>query len=150
MKRKFHGIYGYNGVSDEILILCRKLKRKELYQEECELRWGRIYFKDFEQTLERIPDPATITEEILDNENYEEEQRKGRLLKILPYALEYLKKANPFGYQIIIDHYLADNRLSVKQLARKYHTTIGKVKYNLKKSMELLRDYLTKQENAGK
>ena len=94
--------------------------------------------------LEIHPDPASLPINY-----YEEEQQRQRenRLQYLPTALDMLKKEFPEGYELIMDYYLGEKKITIMYLMEKYGLTRSVVKYRLKLAKQKLKEYIILHEN---
>ena len=122
-----------------------KMLRREKYLEERDAGFL-AQSADFDAVLEVIPDPATLPE----NEIAEENRRLHDLrLDFLPVALEMLRCDYPDEYALIHDYYLSDGRVSIFYLMDKYGLSRPVVKYRLKIGREKLKSFIIAHENRS-
>ena len=121
-----------------------KLLRREQYLIERDAENGMIDIVDFNDILEIHPDPASLPINY-----YEEEQQRQRenRLQYLPTALDMLKKEFPEGYELIMDYYLGEKKITIMYLMEKYSLTRSVVKYRLKLAKQKLKEYIILHEN---
>ena len=142
MDRFFYKHFG-DKVSRRIEKEYNRMLRREQYLSEREAEY-RANNTDYDKILEVIADPATLP----DTDSEQEKQEFYRTcLDYLPIALEMLKCNYPEWYALIYDHYLSDNRVSIKGLTRKYGLSRPMVKYRLQLAKDKLKEYIIMYKN---
>jgi hypothetical protein len=63
--------------------------------------------------------------------------------------MEMLRIDFPEGYQLIMDYYLGNDKVTLYYLMEKYRLTRPMIKYRLKLAREKLKQYIIMHENGG-
>ena len=117
-----------------------RMLRHEKYIQESEAKY---IVRTSHKQMENYPDPETLPNKILEQEQFKLQRKRIDLLYI---ALIKLKFDFPQGYVLIKDYYFGDKKITQYDLSQKYGVTINVIRYRLKISKIMLREIITKYE----
>ena len=138
-------IYFGGKIPKKIEIAYRNLLRHEAYLEEQDIKNGLLHIEDCTflpvgddrspQIVDESTIPKTKSEEIwLERLNY------------LPIALEKLKFEYPHYYKIVNDYYFSGKKITLSDLAEKYHISYQALSETLRRARRKLKIYIIAHE----
>ena len=138
-------IYFGGKIPKKIEIAYRNLLRHEAYLEEQDIKNGLLHIEDCTflpvgddrspQIVDESTIPKTRSEEIwLERLNY------------LPIALEKLKFEYPHYYKIVNDYYFSGKKITLSDLAEKYHISYQALSETLRRARRKLKFYIIAHE----
>lgn len=138
-------IYFGGEIPKKIEIAYRNLLRHEAYLEEQDIKNGLLHIEDCTflpvgddrspQIVDESTIPKTKSEEIwLERLNY------------LPIALEKLKFEYPHYYKIVNDYYFSGKKITLSDLAEKYHISYQALSETLRRARRKLKIYIIAHE----
>ena len=138
-------IYFGGKIPKKIEIAYRNLLRHEAYLEEQDIKNGLLHIEDCTflpvgddrspQIVDERTIPKTRSEEIwLERLNY------------LPIALEKLKFEYPHYYKIVNDYYFSGKKITLSDLAEKYHISYQALSETLRRARRKLKIYIIAHE----
>lgn len=138
-------IYFGEKIPKKIEIAYRNLLRYEAYLEEQDIKNGLLHIEDCTflpvgddrspQIVDESTIPKTRSEEIwLERLNY------------LPIALEKLKFEYPHYYKIVNDYYFSGKKITLSDLAEKYHISYQALSETLRRARRKLKIYIIAHE----
>ena len=138
-------IYFGGKIPKKIEIAYRNLLRHEAYLEEQDIKNGLLHIEDCTflpvgddrspQIVDERTIPKTKSEEIwLERLNY------------LPIALEKLKFEYPHYYKIVNDYYFSGKKITLSDLAEKYHISYQALSETLRRARRKLKIYIIAHE----
>ena len=138
-------IYFGGKIPKKIEIAYRNLLRHEAYLEEQDIKNGLLHIEDCTflpvgddrspQIVDESTIPKTRSEEIwLERLNY------------LPIALEKLKFEYPHYYKIVNDYYFSGKKITLSDLAEKYHISYQALSETLRRARRKLKIYIIAHE----
>ena len=138
-------IYFGGKIPKKIEIAYRNLLRYEAYLEEQDIKNGLLHIEDCTflpvgddrspQIVDESTIPKTKSEEIwLERLNY------------LPIALEKLKFEYPHYYKIVNDYYFSGKKITLSDLAEKYHISYQTLSETLRRARRKLKIYIIAHE----
>lgn len=99
---------------------------------------NRVQTLDFYEVSEFFPDPASLP-------MYELEVEKERLhrqrLEYLPKALQLLKIEYPDLYELVIEYFFAQDKVTMASLAEVHAMSVDKIRYRIGLAKVKLREY---------
>ena len=141
-------IYFGGKIPKKIEIAYRNLLRYEAYLEEQDIKNGLLHIEDCTflpvgddrspQIVDESTIPKTKSEEIwLERLNY------------LPIALEKLKFEYPHYYKIVNDYYFSGKKITLSDLAEKYHISYQALSETLRRARKKLKIYIIAHEKES-
>lgn len=140
-------IYFGGKIPKEIEIAYRNLLRYEAYLEEQDIKNGLLHIEDC--TFLPVGDdmsPQIVDESTIPKTNSEEIRLER--LNYLPVALEKLKSEYPHYYNIINDYYFSDKKITLSDLAEKYHVSYQALSETLRRARRKLKIYIIMHEKG--
>lgn len=140
-------VYFGGKIPKKIEIAYRNLLRHEAYLEEQDIKNGLLHIEDCTflpvgddrspQIVDERTIPKTRSEEIwLERLNY------------LPIALEKLKFEYPHYYKIVNDYYFSGKKITLSDLAEKYHISYQALSETLRRARRKLKIYIIMHEKG--
>ena len=141
-------IYFGGKIPKKIETAYRNLLRYEAYLEEQDIKNGLLHIEDCTflpvgddrspQIVDESTIPKTRSEEIwLERLNY------------LPIALEKLKFEYPHYYKIVNDYYFSGKKITLSDLAEKYHISYQALSETLRRARRKLKIYIIAHEKES-
>lgn len=131
----------YKHFGDDVPLAIEKEYNRLLIQEynqDLREQKNRVQTVNFDDVTDFFPDPATLP-------TFEYEQELERLhrrrLDFLPKALELLHQEHPDLYNLVIEYFFSEGKVSLTALAEVHEMSLDKIRYRIKLAKKKLKEY---------